>query len=230
MTTPTTSTSPKINLVNFLLTLVLTSAVIIGTVVLVMRRPPETRITILPPLPTVTATLPATATPTETPAATETPAPLTVYVTGAVNNPDTVLVLPPGSRAQAAIEGAGGFSDDANRTAINLAAPLRDGDQIHVPTLDESTPLTPASSEGGIIRTSEPSPLPQSDSSALININTATQAELETLPRIGPALAQRIIAYRESNGPFQTIEDLLNVSGIGETTLNQLRDKITAGP
>lgn len=157
-------------------------------------------------------------TPTATP--TPTPAPLRVYVCGAVQAPD-VYLLPPGSLVRDAVRAAGGPAPDANLERINLARELQDQQQIYVPRRGEETPV-PVISEGAPTRTASAQPL--------ININTATVEELQKLPRVGPALAQRIVAYREMYGPFQTPEDLMQVPGIGEGIFAAIRDYITVGP
>jgi competence protein ComEA len=152
----------------------------------------------------------------EPPAATATPAPIQVYVSGAVVHAD-VYELSPDSIARDALDAAGGASDDANLDTVNLARPLSDGDQVYVPHVGEA--VTPVSQESG-----QPAPA----GSGPVNINTADQAALETLPGIGPALAGRIIEYREANGPFAAIEDIQNVSGIGPATFEEFRDLIVA--
>jgi competence protein ComEA len=143
------------------------------------------------------------------------PAPIRVHVTGAVHQPG-VCVLPPGSIVQEAIEDAGGPLPEARLEALNLAAPLADGQQINVPGGPEATPPSPAGA------TSSPTPR-----TGRINVNTASAAELDLLPGIGPALAQNIIDYREGHGPFLAPEDLLDVPGIGPAKLSLIRDLIT---
>lgn len=147
-----------------------------------------------------------------------TSAPIVVHIVGAVLEPG-VYSLPIKSRQQDAIEAAGGFLPEANPQTLNLAAPLQDGDRIIVPTLP-SDPPTPATnlSKSTIVE------LPSSN--ALININTASQADLENLPGIGPVKAQTIIAYRESNGFFGLIKDIQNVPGIGPKTFENLKSLI----
>lgn len=147
-----------------------------------------------------------------------TPELLVVHVAGAVLQPG-VYRLPAGSRTQDAVEAAGGFSADADSDAVNLAALLDDEEQIFVPRQGQSP---------------QPSPEKQDQDQAgeagpLVNINTALQAELETLPGIGPVLAQRILAYREEHGPFATIEELVDVPGIGPEKFEHLKTMITAG-
>lgn len=137
-----------------------------------------------------------------------TPAALQIHVTGAVINPG-VYTLPPGSRVHAALEAAGGATSEANLEALNLAANLEDGEQLRVPTLAEAA-----------VKTSSPS-------GGQIDLNDATQAELEALPGIGPTMAERIIAYRQEHGPFLYIEDIMAVEGIGEGIFAEIKDLVT---
>jgi competence protein ComEA len=157
--------------------------------------------------------------PTSTPPYTPTPAPVRVHVSGAVQTP-AVYELPPGSIVQDAVSAAGGPTSDADLDHINLAVELCDQQQVYVPRRGETNPPPPVS--GG-------DPASSGQEETLVNINTAPAAELETLPRIGPALAARIVAYREANGPFETIEQIQDVPGIGPATFEGLRDLITAG-
>ncbi len=177
-----------------------------------------------------------------------TPIPLRIHVTGAVVNPG-VYTLPRGSIVQDAISAAGGLTPRADTRALNLAQAVLDGDQINILALPPTATLTPTPrptdtpaptiTVGPGTSTPTPAftttlaPVPTSASvvtGGLININTATLAELETLPRIGPAIAQRIIDYRTANGPFTSIEQIMNVKGIGPATFAQLKDLITVGP
>ncbi len=150
--------------------------------------------------------------PSEAPTATA--GPLRVYVSGQVLNP-AVYQLAPGSIAQDAIRAAGGFGEAADQALVNLAQPLVDGLHIHVPSVGEAA-VAPQVFEGL-------APLPAS----LINLNTATQAELETLPGIGPTMAERIIEYRQKQGPFTSLDQILDVSGIGPATFEKIRELIT---
>jgi competence protein ComEA len=156
---------------------------------------------------------------TSTPAPTPTAAPVRVYVSGAVSQPD-VYELPPGCIVRDALEAAGGAADDADLDSINLALEVTDQQQVYVPRRGEAA-QPPQSASSGV------------DSSArapsLVNINTASLAELDTLPRVGPVTAQRIIDYRAAHGPFQRIEDIQNVSGIGPATFEGMRDLISVG-
>jgi competence protein ComEA len=163
-----------------------------------------------------------------------TPLPVVVQVSGAVNRPG-LYSLPPGSRIHDALVAAGGLSSSAELATLNLAAYVEDGQRIEVPSR-QATPLTlkatlTAPPSSGIVagpsqtKSSAQPPPP----TGLININTATQAELESLPGIGPSLAQRILAYREENGLFKTIEDIQQVKGIGPAIFDRIKDLITAG-
>jgi competence protein ComEA len=133
-----------------------------------------------------------------------------VHVSGGVASPG-LYVLPDGARVVDAVAAAGGFGPAADETAVNLARPLSDGEQLHVPAVGAvAAPTGPA--VGGEGR---------------VNLNTADAAALDTLPRIGPAMAARIIEWREANGRFTSVEDLLSVPGIGDKMLETLRDLVT---
>jgi competence protein ComEA len=151
-----------------------------------------------------------------------TQAPIIVHITGAVPRPG-VYALAQGSRVQDAISASGGFLVDADKTGINLARTLEDGEQLDIPYQVGTSPVlgTPIA---------PPAPTEEPASTELININTASQAELETLPGIGPTTAQKIIQYRETNGPFVSTQDIINVSGIGPGTYERIKDLITVGP
>ena len=138
---------------------------------------------------------------------TSTPGSLTVYVSGAVTNPG-VYSLPDGSRVDAAITAAGGFSPGAEAEFINLAALLADGQQVDVPGINNTSHVN----------------------AGRVNINTATVTELDTLPGIGPTTAQSIVDYRLQHGPFQNIQDIQNVPGIGPANYDRIKDYITIGP
>ncbi len=137
------------------------------------------------------------------------PSTLRVHVAGEVVRPG-VYELPFGSIVQDAIDAAGGFSADASQGRVNLAASLEDGQQVFVPEFSEAAP---------------PGPNPGSPAEQ-ISVNTATAPELERLPGIGPVLAQRIVEYREQHGPFQRLEDLLEVQGIGPSKLENLQEYV----
>lgn len=137
-----------------------------------------------------------------------------VHVLGAVNRPG-LYSFRDGARAIDAVATAGGYTDDADRRALNLARFLADGEQIFVPTQAETASGT---SSGSAVSPAN---------GGKINLNSADQAALETLPRVGPSLAARIIAWREKNGRFSSVEDLMSVSGIGDKTFAGLKDLVT---
>jgi competence protein ComEA len=131
-----------------------------------------------------------------------------VHILGAVARPG-LYELREGDRVVDAVAAAGGFADGADHAQVNLARFLSDGEQITVPLIG-ATPPGPAGTVNG-----------------KVNINTADATALETLPRVGPAMAARIIAWREANGRFTTVDDLRSVSGIGDRTFDALKDLIT---
>lgn len=138
-----------------------------------------------------------------------------VHVSGAVKNPDQVYRLQEGSRVQDAIRMAGGCTDDADVSGLNLAQKISDGQKIYVPREGEEYTIEEN--------------LQESVKNHLTDLNKADKIELDALPGIGPALAQRIIEYREENGPFTEITQLKEVKGIGDALFEKLQDKITAG-
>jgi competence protein ComEA len=161
----------------------------------------------------------ATPLPTATPYPTVTPLPMRIHVDGAVEQPG-VYDLPPGSIVQDAIEVAGGPTVDADVHVVNLAIELQDQQKVYVPLQGELDAPAPVS--GG-------EPGNEVTTGRLIDINAARAVDLETLPRIGPSIAQRIVEYREANGPFKTIEDIQDVPGIGPSTFEGIKDLITVG-
>lgn len=138
------------------------------------------------------------------------PTPLLVHVAGAVRHPGLVA-LPAGARVIDAITAAGGPTGSADQGAINLAARVTDGQQVVVPKRGAA----PAGSAAAPA------------ASAPISLSTATAEQLETLPRIGPALAARIVAYRDAHGGFSSVDELGEVGGIGPKTLAGLKDLVT---
>lgn len=150
------------------------------------------------------------------------PQPIVVYVLGAVERPG-VYALPPNSRVMDAILAAGGFSEAALTADINVAALLRDGQKLEVPGAGALPTPVFVIGAGGLLET--PTPIAGDP----VNINTADLALLDTLPGIGPTTAQRIIDYRNANGLFRQVDDLLKVAGIGPVTLERLRPLITVG-
>lgn len=146
-----------------------------------------------------------------------------VHVVGAVPAPG-VQRLPAGSRVVDAVEAAGGATGDADLGRINLAAALVDGQQVYVLRIGEAPPLPPVGAAAG----ADGAAAAAGDAAgAPIDINRASAAELEELPGVGPATAEAIIAHREQNGPFASVDDLLDVRGIGEAKLEQIRPRAT---
>lgn len=145
---------------------------------------------------------------------------LYVHVLGAVERPG-LYVLALDARVVDAVAAAGGSTDQADLAGVNLARVVTDGEQIVVPVVGAAPPVAPSGSAGpGDGGTGN------ATSDGVIDLNTADQAALETLPRIGPALAERIVAWREENGRFRSVDDLLAVPGIGEKLLEGIRDGV----
>ena len=156
------------------------------------------------------------------------PIPFQVHLSGEVSQPG-VYALAPDSRVQDAVLAAGGFTDRADPSTLNLAAHLEDGGRIQVPAIrpteipvQKTEKENQTQSSTNITETTK-NPI----TNAIININTASQEELETLTGIGPATAQKIIAFREENGPFTSIEEIQKVSGIGPVTFENIKNQIT---
>ena len=142
---------------------------------------------------------------------------ISVYVSGQVKNISVVEFEDTGTlKIVDAVNKAGGLTDTADASAVNMAEPLTDGQHIHIPTKEIflQTPQLAAASSS-------------SSASDIVNINTADAERLATLKGIGPALAQRIIEYREQNGGFKTIDEIKNVRGIGDKKFAAFKDKIT---
>jgi competence protein ComEA len=164
-----------------------------------------------------------------------------VYVTGNVRSPG-VYKLPAGSRLFHLMEAAGGLNKFADPAAVNMAAPLEDGLHIHVPKKGAPLSESPAavgpsvaaspgtrSQAGPSARSRAPS-TPLKKAGGVVDVNRASQEELTSLKGIGPVLARNIVEYRQKNGPFRSVEDLLQVKGIGAKKLEGLRDSVTLGP
>lgn len=165
-------------------------------------------VTALAPRGTSTTVLPGNAGSTGALTTTGAP-PLFVHVMGEVQHPG-LYELREGDRVVDAIAAAGGFTDHADEAQVNLARFLSDGEQLVVLKQGEA----PAAAPGG-------------GTPGKVNINTADAAALEALPGIGPALADRILAWRDANGWFSSVDELLNVAGIGAKTLDGFRDSVT---
>ena len=193
---------------------ILAAGVALGMGVLTLRdRETPAPIEIIPPKPT------ATAPPTLT------PAPILVYVSGEVVAPD-VYTLAPDSRIKQLVDAAGGFTDEADTAAVNLAHSLVDGDHVHI-TAEGAPMSTPSGVLPNAAPQRGPAEIDPGSGGVLIDINAAGLSELDTLPGIGPATAQKILDYRAVNGPFSDIEAVMEVSGIGQAKFDQIKVLIT---
>jgi len=150
---------------------------------------------------------------------------IVVHVVGAVKNPG-VYTLPAGSRAEDAIEAAGGQGADAAADAINLARVLQDGEQLVLPTKEQVASGQNAGGAGGGTAGSGGA---GGATAGKVDLNRATVADLDTLPGVGPSTAQKIVDDRTKNGPFKKIEDLMRVTGIGQKKFESLKDLVTVG-
>ena len=146
-----------------------------------------------------------------------------VHVDGAVANPGVYELTGESPRVNDAVASAGGLVDGADTTSMNLAAPVSDGEKVHVPSAGEAVPapaanVTVGEGTGGIDE--------KTQAAGLVNINTANEAELQTLSGVGEATASAIVRERTNNGPFTSPEDLMRVTGIGEKKFEKLKGQI----
>jgi competence protein ComEA len=142
---------------------------------------------------------------------------IAIHVSGAVHNPG-VYQLPSDARVQQAIEAAGGLLSDANSGGLNLAAYLIDGQQLYVPRIGETPSPSPTGQKG----TSADTP----GAGIIVDLNTASIEQLEALPCLGSTLAERIVAYRQSNGPFRSLEEIDQIKGIGSSCIEKVRGQL----
>lgn len=150
----------------------------------------------------------------EQPAAEEAPAGVTVYVTGAVQQPGVVTVAA-GARTADAVNACGGLLPQADAERVNMAQPVKDGQQIRVPEKKAAGNAATGDAAAG------------REDGGLVNLNTADEKALDALPGVGPATARKIIEYRESEGGFQSTEALMKIKGIGQAKYDKLKDKVT---
>lgn len=187
---------------------------LVGGLIFLISKPPTGEPIVLKPAPTATKTTPPKATPT--------PQPIFVQIYGEVVAPG-VYALDQDARLSDLIELAGGFTENADEKRVNQASFLQDGDYFYIPRNGEDVPETARNAFLDMFIDQNPSydyPL---------DLNSATQDALESLPGIGPTKAASIINYRDQNGPFLSIEELMNVEGIGPETFTSLKDLITVG-
>ena len=144
---------------------------------------------------------------------------IVIHITGQVVN-SGIVKLKENSRIIDAIEAAGGVTSDADLNKINLAFILSDGQKVYIPSVDDEEV------KGYVLEGSGESLEEEGELGQSVNINTATSQQLQKLPGIGESIANRIISYRNSNGKFEKIEDLKNVSGIGEAKFNNIKEYI----
>lgn len=153
---------------------------------------------------------------------------ITVHITGEINKKG-ILILEEGARIADAIKAAGGETKQADLDEINLAYELQDGQKIYIPNkrdkkINEEKTYITSESGNNVIKEENKS---TKGANKKVNINTANQSEIETLPGIGPSIASRIIEYRQQNGKFQKIEDLQNVKGIGDSKYANIKEYVT---
>jgi competence protein ComEA len=141
-----------------------------------------------------------------------------VHAAGAVRSPG-VYRLRAGARVADLVELAGGPLDDSDLHSLNLAAAVADGERVYVPRLGEAVPEPPAAAGGGAGAQS-------ADAGGMVDVNSATAEQLDTLPGVGPATAKAILDERDRRGRFDSVEDLLDVRGIGEAKLEAMRDLV----
>lgn len=152
------------------------------------------------------------------------PAELIVQVDGAVVRPG-LYRLAPGARVADGLRAAGGLRADADEEAVNQARALRDGDRVTVPHRQPPVPQT-AGDPDGLRPTQRPRDRSGPANMGPLDLNRASAADLEALPGIGPVLARRIVEHRAAHGPFQHLEDLLRVRGVGPRLLDRLRHRV----
>ena len=160
------------------------------------------------------------------PVASPTSAGIVVDVEGAVRAPG-VYTLASGARVIDALKAAGGANSSADMSSVNLARPVADGERVYIPRRGEQPPAEVAPGGGGGSGGGGSGGGGSGGGGDKVNINTASESELEGLPGIGPTLAQRIVDYRTQHGPFHDVKDLMKVEGIGQKKFDSLKDYVT---
>ncbi len=210
------------------LVVTMTAVVAVGAGGYWLLRSPATPVENTLPHATTTSVRPPSTSVTEP----EVSTPIVVYVTGAVTVPG-VYELPVAARVQQAVVAAGGMTADADADKVNLAGFLGDGDRIYIPRVGVPVPavITPAGGSGGAAGSNGPGgaalPSPTSSRSGPLDLNQATLEQLDQLPGIGPSTAAAIVAHRDAHGPFATVDELLDVRGIGPAKLEAIRSLIS---
>lgn len=152
---------------------------------------------------------------------------IAVHITGEVKK-EGIVYLKQGARIVDAIDAAGGETEEADLSQVNLAYELQDGQKVYIPNKKEKiSQYITENSGNNVIVEGNNSSVNQKGGNEKVNINTATQDELDSLPGIGPSLAERIISYREENGNFKSTDELQNVKGIGDAKYADIKDKVT---
>lgn len=149
-----------------------------------------------------------------------------VHVTGEIKI-DGVVVLEEGSRVIDAINAAGGTTEEADLSQLNLAYVIEDGQKIEVPNKEETSKREYITSDSGDTVSGKTEKTSKGEDQSMVNINTANQAELETIPGVGPSTALKILEYRKENGTFKSVEDIKNVKGIGDAKYESMKQHIT---
>ena len=148
---------------------------------------------------------------------------MAVHITGEVKKPGVVKIVE-GSRIEDIIQAAGGLTEKADITNVNLAYVVQDGMKIRIPSQDDDEGEYIFEDNGkGVVLSDEEN---EKSENTVVNINTATQSELEELPGIGPSIASRIVQYRNQNGKFKDAEDIKNVTGIGDSKFDKIKNLI----
>ncbi len=187
---------------------------LIAGVILLISQPMRGKPITLKPAPTPTRAAP--------PKPTSTAVPIQVQIGGQISHPG-IYSLEEDSRLSILIDLAGGFTIDADIERINLATLLRDGDYFYIPAIDEEIPETAKNAPGNLYD-------PETTYNYPLDLNEVSQEALESIPGIGPSKAEDILAFRDTIERFTTLEELLNVSGIGEAILEMLRDYLYVEP